>query len=121
MVKHMIVTWLVLAEFFIGIILAYSVLCLPSDACKIFNPTKYSVELCKRVFTSSSIMLHWNIWKPAIMIHQVLMPCAIYHNVEGRVNLPLLQIASFCYAFISISDLQQLEQSRESGEIEVIP
>ena len=58
--------------------------------------------------------------KHMFAVHQILLPFTIYHNLEERVNIPLLQAATLCFAVIMVGNIPHLHSSMQAKEIEVI-
>ena len=85
-----IVTFLVCIEALIGVGTLISFTYFYKIPCQAFSPTRYVEEgYCEHVY-QGSVMVKWMFIKHIIAIHQVLIPAAIWHNICGRVNIPLL-------------------------------
>ena len=59
--------------------------------------------------------------KHMVLVHGVLAPYAVYHNVGGRRNVPLLRISSLCFAVMIVGDIPHFLASQRAGEIESVP
>ena len=103
---HKIVTRSVMLWFFLGMFMIPATFVYTDEWCHSINhnPTQ---EFCDRIFVPSTMIWFIGI-KHMIAVQIVLNAFAIYHNTFGRVNIPLLQVATLCAAIVYVGSIPHM-------------
>merc|ERR1719491_301160 len=107
-----------------GVVMISLMLYLPVEFCKAAHPTwtQADCESAKNPF-KVGVIIWWGFWSHYVGQHFIICPFTIWHNSGGRLNLPLLKIATLGLVVNLIKEPLQIYQAMNAGELEgdVIP